>query len=215
MQLAVLQFRDGEQAVDESKQMLCLVFYDAEVFLLHFRFLFQYAAVQILGSHDDGGKGRFHIVNHRIGEVLAQQSHPFLLINIINLVDEAQDDDHRGEERGENGELAFVKGCEQGLCPDIRCQVPGCFKPHLVNGHLDGVPHPEQLHAEHGYQRRGAEYFGSIRFHLSQAFQAVSCSGQRIRLWLMPYRLSGAICRALSIQNGREPDWIRNKARRE
>ena len=24
-------------------------------------------------------------------------------------------------------------------------QVPGCFKPHLVNGHLEGVPHPEQL----------------------------------------------------------------------
>ena len=81
--------------------MLRLVFYDAEVFLLHFRFLFQYAAMQVLGSHDDGGKGRFHIVNHRIGEVLAQQSHPFLLINIINLVDEAQDDDDGNKDRDE------------------------------------------------------------------------------------------------------------------
>ena len=215
MQLAVLQFRDGEQAVDESKQMLCLVFYDAEVFLLHFRFLFQYAAVQILGSHDDGGKGRFHIVNHRIGEVLAQQSHPFLLINIINLVDEAQDDDHRGEERGENGELAFVKGCEQGLCPDIRCQVPRAFQTPSGERSSRRSSTSRTAACKHGYQRRGAEYFGSIRFHLSQAFQAVSCSGQRIRLWLMPYRLSGAICRALSIQNGRGPDWIRNKARRE
>ena len=213
MQLAVLQFRDGEQAVDEGKQMLRLVFYDAEIFLLHFRLLLQYAAVQILGSHDDGGERRLHIVNHRIGEVLAQQSHPFLLIDVVDLLDEAQDDYHRGKERGENRELAFVEGSEQGLCPDIRCQVPGRLISHLMNGHLQRVPHPEQLHAEHGYQCRGAECLGSIRLHLSQAFQAVSCSGQRIRLWLMPYRLSGAICRALSIQTGREPDWIRNRAR--
>ena len=34
MQLAVLQLRDGEQAVDEGKQMLRLVFYDAEIFAL-------------------------------------------------------------------------------------------------------------------------------------------------------------------------------------
>ena len=182
MQLAVLQLRDGEQAVDEGKQMLRLVFYDAEIFLLHFRLLLQYAAVQILGSHDDGGKGRFHIVNHRIGEVLAQQSHPFLLIDVVDLVDEAQDDYHRGEQRSENRELAFVEGSEQCLCPDIRCQVPGRFKSHLVNGHLERVPHPEQLHTEHGNQSRCAECLGSIRFHLSQAFQAVSCSVQRIHL---------------------------------
>ena len=92
--------------------MRASVFYDAEIFLLHFWLLLQHAAVQILGSHDDGGERRLHVVNHRIGEVFAQQSHPFLLIYVVDLVDEAQDDDHRGEERSENGELAFVEGCE-------------------------------------------------------------------------------------------------------
>ena len=40
-------------------------------------------------------------MNHRIGEVLAQQSHPFLLIDVVNLVDEAQDDDDGNKDRDE------------------------------------------------------------------------------------------------------------------
>ena len=77
--------------------MLCLVFYDTEIFLLHFRLLLQYAAVQIFGSHDDGGERRLHVVNHCIGEILAQQANPFLLIDIVDLVDKAQNNDHHGE----------------------------------------------------------------------------------------------------------------------
>ena len=31
------------------------------------------------------------------GEILAQQANPFLLIDIVDLVDKAQNDDHHGE----------------------------------------------------------------------------------------------------------------------
>ena len=81
--------------------MLCLVFYDGEIFLLYFWLLLQHTAVQVFRTHDDRGEGRLHVVNHGIREILAQEANTFLLVDIVYLVDNTQDDDDGNKDRDE------------------------------------------------------------------------------------------------------------------
>ena len=145
-QFAMLQLRDGEQAVDEGEEMLRLVFHDGEVFLLDVGLPLQYSAMQVSGSHDDGGKGRFHVVYHGVGKVLAKEFHSLLLIDVVDLVDDAKHDDHGGEDGREERNLALLKGDEKGFDSDIWRQGPNVIVAHLVYGHLECVEHPKQQH---------------------------------------------------------------------
>ena len=62
----VLQFGYGQHFICKGKQMVCLVFGNVEIFVLHFLPVVKLTASEELQCHDDGRERCFHVVYHGV-----------------------------------------------------------------------------------------------------------------------------------------------------
>ena len=104
----VFELRDGKQLVDECQQVLRLTLDDGVVFLLDRRFVIDLAAVEEPRTHDDARQRRLHVVNHRVGEVVAKVGHHLLLVEIAQQPqqDGSEENEDDGTGRKERAEPA-------------------------------------------------------------------------------------------------------------